>query len=175
MNTTKIILIFLSFFILNFTIQSQIVLQLEIKNEVEAVKFYPGSTIKIKTRSFGDEWITKKIDRILLEENIILTEDGMLNLDDISHVQLYNGRAGGVGKLLSVFGGGWLLYGGLASLFSDYKFTWGTAAIGLVSGGVGLFFDKVVSRKKYTIGKNAHLRILDLSYPAPVTPSIEKP
>ncbi|MBP9055112.1 MAG: hypothetical protein KBF69_01935, partial [Saprospiraceae bacterium] len=90
-------------------------------------------------------------------------------------VQLYNGRAGGVGKLLSVFGGGWLLYGGLASLFSDYKFTWGTAAIGLVSGGVGLFFDKVVSRKKYTIGKNAHLRILDLSYPAPVTPSIEKP
>lgn len=146
-------------------LSSQVLMQLEIPHEINAIKFYEGSTIKFKSKQFPDDWQIKSIDRILFDEKILLFTDGMLEMTDITHIQMVNGTAKGIGKLFTGFGGGWLLFGGIAAITKKNKFDFQTAAIGVLSGGIGLLISNVFSKKTYTIGKNGNLRILDISFP----------
>lgn len=160
----KKLLLFI-FINISVSLNGQILMQLEIPHEVNAIKFYEGSVLKFKSRQFPDEWQVKTIDRILFDEKILLFSDGMLELSEITHVQMVNGTAKGIGKLFTGFGGGWLLFGGIAAITNKNKFDFQTAAIGVLSGGIGLLISNVFSKKTYTIGKNGNLRIIDISFP----------
>lgn len=151
----------------NVAVRTQVLLQLEITKEVQAVKFGVGQKVTFKSQEFPNVWQQKKIERILLEENVLVFEDGMININDITHFQLRNNAASNAGKMLMAFSAGWFLFGGVAVLANNIKFNWGTFAIGAVAGGLGWFMDKVISRKNYKIGKNAQLRIIDISFPTP--------
>jgi len=166
-----VMLIFSLMFLVLFSNKSycQVLLQLEINREVEAIKFAPGQSITFKTKSLEGDWQVRKIEKLLIEENIILFEDGMVELTDITHLRLINGTAAAVGKLFQGFGAGWIVFGGLAHIATDYTFTWGTFAIGAVATGLGWLFNKVVAKKTYRMGKNANLRIIDISFPEPST------
>jgi len=147
-------------------VNAQKLLQLEIYRQVEAVKFFEGSTITFKTKTYPKEWKTKKIERIITDGDLLIFEDGMLSLNEIIQFRLNNATASAFGKMFTGFGAGWFLFGGIAQLAGDYKFSWGTFAIGAVSLGVGWLLNKVVSKKTYKMGKNANLRILDISFPS---------
>lgn len=155
-------------------LDGQVLLQLEIAKEVNAVKFAPGDVLVFKSLENPDEWQKKKIERIILDENILILEDGMLLVKDITHVRLSNGAAAGLGKLFTGFGAGWFLFGGIAHFTSNYNFSWGTFAIGAVAIGVGWLFNKVVSKRTFRMGKNGNLRIIDISFPEPVNSSNAK-
>ena len=164
------ILIFLIFFIgmtNALKCDAQVLLQLEIFKEIDAVKFGPGDQITYKTKAFPKDWQTKKLKRIITGDDILVFEDGMVNLSEITQFRLRNGTAAGMGKLFTGFGAGWFLFGGIAHFASDYKFTWGSFAIGAVATGVGWLLNKVVSKRTFKIGKTANLRIIDISFPAP--------
>ncbi|MFN8338177.1 MAG: hypothetical protein U0T36_04090 [Saprospiraceae bacterium] len=76
---------------------------MEIPHEVNAIKFYEGSVLKFKSRQFY-EWQVKTIDRILFDEKMkLLFSDGMLEMSEITHVQMVNGTAKGIGKLYRVW------------------------------------------------------------------------
>lgn len=160
----KKLLLFI-FINISVSLNGQILMQLEIPHEVNAIKFYEGSVLKFKSRQFPEEWQVKTIDRILFDEKILLFSDGMLEMSEITHVQMVNGTAKGIGKLFTGFGGGWLLFGGIAAITKKNKFDFQTAAIGVLSGGIGLLISNVFSKKTYTIGKNGNLRIIDISFP----------
>jgi hypothetical protein len=148
-------------------LRAQKLLQLEIFREVEAVKFGEGSVITFKTVDFPKDWQTKKIERIITEENLIILEDGMLPLKNIYQFRIYNNTAKAFGKLLTGFGAGWFLFGGIAHFASGYQFTVGNFVVGGVALGIGWLLNKIVSKKTYTIGKTANLRIIDISFPKP--------
>jgi hypothetical protein len=161
------ILVLFSLLVLPKDIFGQVLLQLEINKEVEAIKFGIGDVLMIKTKESNDEWQKRKLERLILDQNIIIFEDGMVALSDITHLRLVNNTAAGAGKMLMGFGTGWVVFGGLAHVTTEYKFTWGTFAVGAVAVGVGWLFNKVVAKKTYRMGKNANLRIIDISFPDP--------
>ena len=113
------------------------------------------------------DWQKKVIEKILVEDNVILFDDRMVAISDITHFRMYNGSAKGVGSVLSGFGAGWLLFGGIAHFASDNTFTWSTFAIGTTASVLGWILRKFISKKTYKMGKSANLRALDVSFPAP--------
>lgn len=146
-------------------LNSQVLLQLEIKNEVDAIKFAPGQELALKTKDIP-EWEKRTIMRFIPETNLIVFEDGVVALNEITHVKLPNQVANMAGKAFTTFGSGWLLFGGIANLARGDEFTWSTFAIGAVAVGIGVLFSRIASKRKYTIGKNANLRIIDISFPS---------
>ncbi|MBK8515058.1 MAG: hypothetical protein IPL55_01825 [Saprospiraceae bacterium] len=152
--------------IFNTNLCGQKLLQLEIPHQVEAVKFMEGDLITFKSKDRPGEWQKRVIETIITGDDLIVFEDGMVPLKDITHFRIYNGTAKAFGQLLTGFGGGWFLFGGIAQLAGKYSFTWGTFAIGAVAIGVGWILNKFVSRRTFKINKNGNLRIIDISFPA---------
>lgn len=145
----------------------QVILQLEIFKEVEAVKFRTGDVIHYKTKQYPKEWNAAKIERLLNDEKLIITDDGMVRLEDITEFRVYKPTVHALGLRLMQIGVVWWTYGGLIHLFTDNKFTWSTFAIGATSVGIGYILKKWVSKRTFKIKKNANLRILDISFPSP--------
>lgn len=164
-DNRRFLLLIILMFGLFISAGAQKLLQLEILREVEAIKFGEGSTITFKTKEYPKEWQTKKIETIIPVDDILIFEDGMLPLKDITHLRLNNSTAKAFSRLFSGFGAGWLLFGGVAQIAGDYKFTWGTFAIGAVAVGLGWILNKFISKRTYKMGKNANLRIIDISFP----------
>ena len=154
----------LMFECLNVDICAQKLLQLEIPRQIEAIKFREGDKITFKSKDQPDEWQIKIIETIITGDDILVFEDGMLPLKDITHFRIYNNTAKALGQVLTGFGGAWFLFGGVAQLAGKYEFSWGTFAIGAVSVGVGWILNKFVSRRTFRIGKNGNLRIIDISF-----------
>lgn len=150
--------------------QGQRMLLLEIRNEVKAVKFGEGSKITFTTKTEPGEWKTEVIERIIPEQNMLITENGMVELPEIVKFRTVNKTARAFGQLFQGFGTGWLVFGGLALITGQNSVKPGHLVIGLVAYGVGWLFKKIASNRTYDIGKNANLRIIDINF----TPSGEK-
>lgn len=145
-------------------IYAQKLLQLEIPHQVEAVKFREGDKITFKSKDRPGEWQIRVIETIITGDNLLVFEDGMVPLKDITHFRIYNNTAKAFGQVLTGFGAAWFLFGGVAQLAGKYEFSWGTFAIGAVAAGVGWILNKFVSRRTFRIGKNGNLRIIDISF-----------
>jgi len=145
-------------------IQGQRFLQLEIYRQVQTLKFYEGDVIKFRSIAFPDEWQEQQIVKILPDANVLLFDESMINIDDITKVKIVKSGARAAGNILEVFGLAWLGFGGIAAIAGNdnFKFTWGTFAIGATAIAVGAFFKRIVANKTYTIGGNAKLRIINL-------------
>ena len=159
--------------ILSHSAGAQKLLQLEILREIEAIKFGEGSIITFKTKDYPKEWQIKTIETIIPVDDILVFDDGMIALKDITHLRMSNTTARAFGRLFSGFGAGWLLFGGVAQIAGDYEFTWGTFAIGAVAVGLGWILNKFVSKRTYKMGKNANLRIIDISFPMAPNPRVQ--
>ncbi|MFZ1524866.1 MAG: hypothetical protein WAT22_08630 [Saprospiraceae bacterium] len=147
---------------------AQILLQLEVPHQIEAIKFAPGDEITFKSSDRPNEWQKRTIDYIIHGEDLLVFEDGMVPLKDITHFRIYNRTAKAFGHLFLGFGSGWFVFGGIASLAGKYSFTTGTFAIGAVALGIGWLMHKIISKRTFKIGKNGILRIIDISFPAGV-------
>jgi len=145
-------------------VDAQKFLQLEIPHQIEALKFTIGDVITFKSKELPDEWQTKEIDNIIVDGGILIFEDGLTPLQDITHFRIKNYTAKAFGQLFLGFGGGWFFFGGIAQLAGKYEFSWGTFSIGAVAVGVGWLLNKIVSKRTFKIGKNGNLRIIDTSF-----------
>lgn len=142
-------------------------LQLELPGDPIAIKYYEGFAITYQLADYPDDWITSRIKTIDVDNNMLVFDDGFVNIKDITHVQRSRGWVKALGISLNTFGVSWLTFGGLSAAFSDYEFGWDTAVIGGVSLGLGYVLKKWLYKKKYKIGKNARLRMLDITMPSP--------
>ena len=155
-------------FISNLSLlNSQKLLLLEKSKEIEALKYGEGNTISFKTKQFPDEWLTKRIETILVDANTILVDDRMISIEDITHFRVQNPAANAFGLLFMGFGSSWFLFGTIAHFTTDNKFTWTNFAIGSTALAIGVLFRKIVSKRTFKIGKSARLRLVDISFPSP--------
>jgi len=157
----------LIFLIGSLGVNAQRILQLEILREVEAVKFYEGESIVFKSSEFPKEWQKRTIERIIVEDDIIIFADGMVMLKDITQLRLDNNAAKIGGKVLMGFGAGWFLFGTIANFATENKLRWTDVAIGATALTIGWILSRFISKKTYKMGKNGNLRLLDVSFPTP--------
>jgi hypothetical protein len=144
---------------------AQKLLQIEDPKEVKTIRYYEGEKITFKTEYFGNEWQTKKIKSIMVDEAVIVFEDGFISISEITHVRHGLPIRKIVGKALMTFGIGWLTYGGIALMLKLPN----VVPKDLLTGGIALvsgYLFQLFSRKIYIIGKNARLRLLDITFPA---------
>lgn len=158
------------FLLMSFTGNAQKILLLEVKNQVEAIRYLPGDVLIYKAFNSKD-WQERRIERFILESNIILFEDDMISIDEISKVRVNNQVARAVGKLMTGFGMSWLIYSGVLIAAGRESFSWTNLAIGGVSIGLGQVFTKIAGRRNYSLGKYTRLRLVDISFPMPKTSS----
>lgn len=152
------------FAFLGLQAQGQRYLQIEELNKVETIRFREGDKIQFRTKEFPKDWQKGKIEKIIVEDNLILLQNSMLNLEDITKVRVYKSAPDVAGKVLMVFGGVWLTYGVVALVFGLPN----VVASDLIIGGVAVIVGWVTtqfSRQTFTIGKKAQLRIIDITFP----------
>jgi len=71
--------------------------------------------------------------------------------------------------MLQTFGTAWFAFGGVAHFaYSTFTFGVDTLVIGGTAMASGWLIRKLLKYKKYKIGRRTRLKILDLSWPAPV-------
>ncbi len=148
---------------------SQRILQVEDPKVVETLRFYEGQKITFRTEESGKEWMTKKIKGLMVEEGVIIVEDGFYHIDQIIHVRTILKTRQLVGSAIMTFGTAWLGYGGIALLFSLPNVRPADLLIGAGAVAIG-YAIRLLSRRVYTIGRNGRLRLIDISFPAPTTP-----
>lgn len=149
--------------------KAQKFLQIEIPNQVETVRYKVGDKLKYRTQGSGKEWQSGRIKSILVDENVIIFENEFVHLDQISHIKERIQSRYIAGGILGAFGAGWLLYGGIALLFKLPNVMAKDLIVGVVALAAGWVFQKF-STKTYSIGKNARLRLIDITFPLPAKP-----
>ena len=157
----KVIVSIIGVLFLAQSVHAQQFVQLEVYNSTKTIKYAPGQKIVFKTKEFPKEWQKRKIEKIMYEENIIIFPQGMVHLDEITHVKTKNLVSLSLARLLYVFAGTSLVYGGIGDIVTG-QFSPGLILFTAGPAGLGFFLEKVVTPKVYYLGTNSRLRLLDL-------------
>lgn len=153
--------------ILGSACYGQYILQLEKFRVTQGEKFYPGQKITFKDKAFPEDWRTETIERIIPSDSLIITEMGMIHINDFTHFRTFNEKVNAISVMLKTFAAAWFVYGGLAYLGADFDFGWDTAIVGGTAFVSGWLLKKLFYKNTYTLGKKHRLRILDISWPEP--------
>jgi hypothetical protein len=157
------ILVFLLILIPYF-LSSQRILQLEMVNDPETMKYYEGMEITFKIKG-SDEWLTRTIEIIMINEQAIVFNEGFYKLDEITAIQ--NKRFGVLifSSVMTTFGTAWLGFGAIEELaFAGKQHTAKTWIIGGTAALLGYGMRKLFYKhnKKLNSGRY-RLRLLELS------------
>ncbi len=161
------------FLILAQVVVAQKFIQLELPGDPIASKYFEGSSIAYKLKDYPDEYFHKVIKQINIENELLVFDDGFIEVADITHIRRFRPWAKALGYSLSTFGAVWITYGGLAHVFADddgfgnegTRFGWDTAIIGGTAILTGWIMRKWLYKKDYKLGKYASLRMLDITMP----------
>jgi hypothetical protein len=155
------------FFILYFLIAkatfSQKILQLEMINHVESIKYYEGS--KITFRVIGsDNWLERTIENIMIPEQTIIFNEGMYHINQIQAIRTKRWGVFALGAGLSSFGTAWTGLAILDELRKNDQSNIKDYVIGLTSILSGYTLNKLFFNKNNDTSSNRYrLRLLDLS------------
>lgn len=162
MSVNKIDITLLLILFCAFSAQSQIYLQIERYNKPKVIKLAPGSILECKLKEYPDHWQTYTIDRIMPEENALIMNGVIFSLSDFNEIRLRNKWAKSLSIKMYQFGIVWFTYAGIISATGDYEIRKDTFIIGGTALTLGLLIEKIFWTKKFKIGKNSRLRIIDL-------------
>lgn len=157
------LLLFLLFSSINLC--SQKVLYLEEMTEVKALKFYQGETVEMKLHSDPEVWHKVKLTQIMDDQDLILSDLGMIQLADISHIRRRRKAISAISAMLKGFGAGILVFGTLGQLGENPASMEGVIAVAASSFGAGWLTNKLWKYKVYKIGRQNRLKLIDLSLP----------
>ena len=154
-------------------VTAQKFIQLELPGDPISSKYFEGSSIAYKLKDYPDEYFNKVIKQIIIENEILVFDDGYIEVADITHIRRFRPWAKALGYSLSAFGAVWITYGGIAHVFADddmlnnegTNFGWDTAIIGGAAILAGWIMRKWLYKKDYKLGKHARLRMLDITMP----------
>lgn len=168
------ILLIIFSFLISHMVQGQKVLLLEDRAEIRPIKFYEGQEIDVKLKEYPKDWETLKIERFLDEEQIIVAENGMYKLSEISHVRIERKIIKNIYLATTSLAVSGLVFGGIGELYNGRPA--GALGVAVLSGivyGTGWLINKLLRYRKYKLGNKYRLKILDVSFPDPqkVVPS----
>ena len=148
-------------------------IQLELPGDPIAFKYFEGSTIAYKLADYPDDFFNKTIQTIDIDNELLVFDDGFIEVSEITHIRRFRPWAKALGYSLNTFGVVWLGYGALGAAFAEddgfgnegTRFGWDTAVIGGTALLTGWILRKWLYKKDYKIGKHARLRMLDITMP----------
>ncbi len=164
-------LLILATHLVGHTVQAQLglVLQVEVINSLDKLEYAVGQRISYTVKSYPDEWRVGVITEIMVDDEIIILDNGIVALDQFSSIRKANVPARVLGGMLFTFGIGWNLYGVVATLISDFRFTGRELFIGLGSLGSGFLISKFLNYRIYDLQKGSRLRIIDRRFSVPTS------
>lgn len=149
--------------------QTPVYLQLERANTTKVKRFYSGDKIFFKTMDLPDQWQQGRIFQVLPRENALVFDDRITYLEDITDFKYYRTWPRSISFVMTRFGAGWLLFGGVIEggraagvLDTQYKFGWDTAFIGVGSVLTGILINRLWSVSKKKMNDRNRLRIIDI-------------
>jgi len=147
------------------TSHSQVYLQIEKFNSPKTLKLVPGSLLEFKLHAYPKTWRKGPIEYILYDEQTIAVDGDIFHIDEFKDVRFDRPWAKPLGKTLVTFSGAWFGYGLIITVFDD-NFTFGkdTLAVGIGSFVAGVLIQKIFGKKKFKLGKNSRLRVVDLRF-----------
>lgn len=153
--------------------KAQKFIQLELPGDPIAMKYFEGNSIAYKLADYPGDFFNKVIQTIDVENEILVFDDGFIEVSDITHIRRFRPWAKALGYSLNTFGVVWIGYGALGAAFvqddgfgnEGTRFGWDTAIIGGTAILAGWILRKWLYKKDYKIGKYARLRMLDITMP----------
>ena len=136
-------------------------LQVEVVNSLEKVEFFQGQVMEFTLKGYPKAWRKERISEILVDENVIIFDNEIVALDQITKIRRSNFGARIVGGMLFTFGVSWNLFGGITALTSGFKFNGSDLFIGLGSMSAGYLISRLLKYHIYTIDNGSRLRIID--------------
>jgi hypothetical protein len=162
MTCSKLFIFF--FMAITLDMAGQKVLQIEVKNHNETIKFYPGDYITFKTQSGSKEWETKRIVKVMVEEEVIVFDKKFHSLEDFKAIRLHRESFDHFTIQVMKFAAGLVVIGGIVTI-TNLPFA---PSIETFIGAAGVFAGAWIANRlfryqKIKLGKRSRLRVLDLS------------
>lgn len=152
-------------------INGQIFLQLEKFNSPKTIKFVEGDEIEFRLHAYPKTWRTGILEKILIEDETIVLDGDFFQLDELKDIRVYRPWARILGRSFIQFTGAWFGYALILDVFNigglfgeDFSVGSDTLVVGGTAFGLGLLLRNVFGRKKFKLGKNSRLRLLDLRF-----------
>jgi hypothetical protein len=165
-NVLRLIIFLLLTIASTFPVVSQVYLTIEQPSEVKSIKIAEGESLNFQTYE-EKEWITKKIERILPQDSVIIFEDRMIYLRDIKSIRFKNLAVVAISRSLYTFGTAWITYGVIAQATGRYKLNpLDYAIVGIAIAG-GFVADKLGKYRYYRQGKYVRYRLIDINFTDP--------
>lgn len=162
-------LILFSFLFLNTSIiTAQKFLQIEKAGSFKVERFYIGDEITFQIQDEKKLWRSEVIKDLILDEDILVFNKGMIKMKDIYKIRTFDGEAGAkkVAYSLYSFGAGWVLFSLVDVVFGG-TLTWGVAIVSGTAFATGWLVRKIFSTRTYKMGNKRRLRILDITFKKP--------
>ncbi len=147
-----------------FVLSGQRFIQIEQTRDAENFRIAEGEIMEFKTRAFPNDWQKGKVEKILMEDQVIIFADQMIAVADITQVRIYRPLPDIAGKFFLLFGTSWLIYGIIALIFGLPNVVPQDLLIGLISLLLGLLIGRF-SKRKFRIGKQSRIRLIDITFP----------
>lgn len=157
-------MLFSAFLIVFTSINAQVFLQLEKRNNPRSTKFSIGQSLKYSTNEYPEVFNKSEIIDLLPSEDLIVFSDNYLKPSQLSQLWFDKKSTRQLGRRLMDFSAVWFLYGGVATLVDDYKMSSRDIVIGGIVAGVGFSLWKFLGFKKIQLGNKFNLRIVDLRF-----------
>jgi hypothetical protein len=145
--------------------QAQVYLQIEKFNSPKTVKLIPGTPLEFRLHAYPKTWRKGTIEYILYDEQTIALDGDIFHVDELKDIRFTRPWAKQISRSLVTFSGAWFTYGLLITAFDDnFEFGVDTVAIGGSAFVLGILIKKIFGKKKYKLGKNSRLRVVDLRF-----------
>lgn len=164
-HSISILVLFFAVFFVSADVSAQVKLQMDKFGKRKSLDFYEGQNLRVRMKQ-EKHFRSLEIKKIYPEMNAILTQHGLVSLENISRIRTYKHRDLNkyfTGTALS-YTGTYLGYSGIA--YAAYKtpmnwelLTGSLIGIGLTWAGTAMF-----NRRTYKINKRRKLRIIDFRF-----------
>ncbi len=153
----------ISIMLLALSVSGQRYLQLETINDPQTLKYVENQKITYMSKTLP-EWQTRKIEKLMIADSLVLFYDGFMRLNDFDAIQTKRPAVGAASITLGTFGAGWLAFAVVDELYQPGR---QLDTQTLVIGGAGLLLgytlNKFFYKRTHKLGNRYRLRMIDLS------------
>lgn len=149
-------------------LSAQRVLLVEKTNSPKTLKIYEGGYIQYRVIDDKD-WYKGRIAELRDDAQLIVFDDRIVNLGDVTTLRQGRAWAQGIGTMLTTFGVAWSLFAAVGTAVDgdpDSRYMWSDAVVTGAFAGTGLVLPLVFGNKRMHVGagKSRRLRIIDIRF-----------
>jgi hypothetical protein len=145
-------------------IAAQKYLQIEKRNSTKVRRFVEGDVIAYKMKGKQEGWKTEEIQKIMVENNILIMPNGMIKISDIDKLRFERYFTNAAQKSLYTFGMTWAFWKTVATVLKRDSFERRDAVIIGTSLGAGYLIRKLFKYRTMKMGYKRRLRVIDLNF-----------